>query len=59
VDGKIYLSGEDGEMFVIKAGKKFDLLSINKMGERLMATPALSGGMMFIRGEKHLFAVGR
>jgi len=29
------------------------------MGEALMATPALAGGMMIVRGERHLFAVGR
>jgi hypothetical protein len=29
------------------------------MGEPLMATPALAGGAMFVRGEKHLFAIQR
>jgi hypothetical protein len=29
------------------------------MGERLMATPALSGGSMFVRAERTLFAIGR
>jgi outer membrane protein assembly factor BamB len=58
-DGRIYLPSEDGDVFVVKAGKDFELLSTNSMGERLMATPALSGGSMFIRGEHNLFAVGR
>ena len=58
-DGRIYLSSEDGDIFVIQAGRQFKLLGRNPMGEPLMATPALAGGMMIVRGEKHLFAVGR
>lgn len=58
-DGKIYLPSEDGDVFVIKAGPEFKLLSTNTMGEPLMATPALSRGTMYIRGQHHLFAVGR
>ncbi|MBK5255230.1 MAG: PQQ-like beta-propeller repeat protein [Vicinamibacteria bacterium] len=58
-DGKLYLSGEDGDVFVIKAGHEFELLKRNPMGQPLMATPAISGDMMFVRGERDLFAVGR
>ena len=58
-DGRIYLSSEDGDIFVVKAGAEFQLLGTNPMGERLMATPALSDGRMYVRGEKNLFAVGR
>lgn len=57
-DGNIYLPSEDGEMFVVKAGPKFELLACNPMGELLMATPAISSGMMFVRTQHHLFAVG-
>ena len=58
-DGKLYLSGEDGDVFVIKAGPEFELLTRNPMGQPLMATPAISKGMMFVRGERELFAIGR
>jgi outer membrane protein assembly factor BamB len=58
-DGRIYLSSEDGDVFVVKAGKDFALLATNPMGERLMATPALSAGRMIIRAEHTLFAVSR
>jgi hypothetical protein len=57
-DGRIYLSSEDGDMTVVRAGRTFEIVSTNPMGEPLMATPALAGGQMFVRGEKHLFAVG-
>ncbi len=58
-DGKIYLSSEDGDMFVVRAGRTFELLAKNPMGEPLMATPALVGGTMLVRGERHVFAVAR
>jgi outer membrane protein assembly factor BamB/protein tyrosine phosphatase (PTP) superfamily phosphohydrolase (DUF442 family) len=58
-DDKIYLPSEDGEILVISAGEKFAHLKTNSMGELLMATPALSEGVMYIRTAQSLFAVGR
>jgi outer membrane protein assembly factor BamB len=58
-DGKIYLSNEDGEMLVIEAGPKFTHVATNSMGELLMATPALSDGVMYVRSSASLFAIGR
>ncbi|HSC27648.1 MAG TPA: PQQ-binding-like beta-propeller repeat protein [Vicinamibacterales bacterium] len=58
-DGKIYLSGEDGEMVVVAAGREFRHVATNSMGELIMATPALSGGVMYVRSAASLFAVGR
>ena len=58
-DGKIYLSSEDGDIFVVQAGRRFQVLATNPMGEPLMATPALSGRRMLVRGQRLLFAVGR
>jgi outer membrane protein assembly factor BamB len=56
-DGKIYLSSEDGDIFVVKAGPKYELLSANPMGEVLMATPAISEGIILVRGQHNLFAI--
>lgn len=58
-DGRIYLASEDGEMLVIAAGEKFNHLATNSMGELLMATPALSDGIMYVRSSASLFAIGR
>ena len=58
-DGKIYLSSEDGEILVIAAGEKFNQIATNSMGELLMATPALSEGVMYVRSSTSLFAIGR
>src|SRR3972149_12226461 len=56
-DGRIYLSSEDGDIFVVKAGPEFALVGKNPMGELLMATPAFVGDTMLVRGVEHLFAV--
>jgi CheY-like chemotaxis protein len=56
-DGKLYLASEDGELFVVKTGAKFELLATNPMGESLMATPAISDGKLIVRGRHHVFAI--
>jgi outer membrane protein assembly factor BamB len=58
-DGRIYLSSEDGDIFVVQTGRAFKLLGRYAMGEPLMATPALGDRTMYVRGEHHLFAIGR
>ena len=58
-DGKLYLSSEDGDVFIVRAGRKFEVIGKNSMGEPLMATPALVDRTMYIRGERHLFAIGQ
>jgi outer membrane protein assembly factor BamB len=57
-DGKIYLSSEDGDVFVVKAGPKYELLATNPVGEVMMATPAINSGKVIVRGVNHLFAFG-
>jgi outer membrane protein assembly factor BamB len=57
-DGKLYLSGEDGDILVIAAGAEFRHLATNPIGEPLMATPALSKGVMYVRSSGTLFAIG-
>lgn len=58
-DGKIYLSSEDGDVLVIAAGDKFSHVATNSIGELLMATPALSDGVMYVRSSSSLFAIGQ
>ena len=57
-EGKIYLSSEDGDVFVVKAGPKYELLAKNPVGEVMMATPAISDGLVIVRTVSHLFAFG-
>ena len=57
-DGKLYLASEDGDVFVVKAGRKFELLATNIMGQPLMATPAISDGLVILRTTDSVFAIG-
>lgn len=57
-DGRLYLASEDGDVFVVKAGRQYQLLSKNTMGQPLMATPALSQDMLILRGENAIYAIG-
>ncbi len=57
-DGKLYLLSEDGDVFVVKTGAKYELLSTNPVGEVMMASAAISDGLLIVRGINHLFAFG-
>jgi outer membrane protein assembly factor BamB len=57
-DGKLYLSSEDGDVFVVKTGRQYELLSRNTMSQPLMSTPALTDGMLILRGENAIYALG-
>ncbi|HJZ92046.1 MAG TPA: hypothetical protein VKE40_14320 [Gemmataceae bacterium] len=46
-------------MRVVKGGPKFEFLAVNPLGEVFMATTAISGGLLFVRTETQLIALGR
>ncbi len=56
-DGKIYISTEKGDVFVLKAGPSFEILAKNAMNDIIMATPAISPGTLFIRTQFHVYAI--
>lgn len=56
-NGYIYLPTEDGDVYVVKAGPKYELTGTNEMGEWMMATPAISDGILLIRTSGHLYAI--
>jgi len=58
-DGKIYFVSETGETIVVKAGRQPEILARNDLGERLIASPAISNGQLFIRSDGQLFAIGK
>jgi outer membrane protein assembly factor BamB len=59
VDGKVFFTNDEGETFVLRAGPTFELLHVNEIGERTLASPALVDGRWYIRTDRHLYAVGR
>src|SRR5262249_51566546 len=50
-DGKVYFTSKEGVIRVVAAGPEFRLLAANDMGEPVIASPAISGGEIFIRGQ--------
>jgi len=54
-DGKLYFTSEAGVVTVLLAGRNFTLLSKNPLGERTLASPAVSDDALFIRTAGHLW----
>ena len=58
-DGKIYVTYQDGSTYVLDANNKGKLLSTNKMGESIYATPVFVDGKILLRTGKHLYCIGK
>ena len=57
--GLVYFLSDDGITKVIRPGDTLDLVAENDLGEYCYASPAISQGQIFIRGEKNLWCVGK
>jgi outer membrane protein assembly factor BamB len=58
-DGRLYVTSEDGLTTVLKAGPAFEVLAENAVDEFTLSSPAVSNGQIFLRTDKHLYAIGR
>jgi len=56
-EGKILLTSDDGETFVIKAGPVHEVLGTNSIGEPCRTSIAIADGRLYLRGEQHLFCI--
>jgi outer membrane protein assembly factor BamB len=57
VTDRLYITNEDGHSYVLAKGREFKVIRENELGETVMATAAISGDVLYIRGRKHLFAI--
>jgi outer membrane protein assembly factor BamB len=57
VNGEVFFTNDDGETFVVKAGRQFNLLHKNTLGERTLASPALVDGVWYWRTASSLIAI--
>lgn len=57
--GRLYFANEDGDVFVVAAGRTFSLLETNSIGEMALSTPAIDGDMILFRGRGHVTAIAR
>jgi len=57
-NGHVYVSNNDGITSVLKAGTEFEAVSSNNLGERISASPAITGDAMIYRTDSHLYCIG-
>jgi outer membrane protein assembly factor BamB len=57
-DGRFYFPDDHGTIWVLKASDKFEVLQKNELGEECFSSPAISHGLLFVRGTEHLFCFG-
>ena len=58
-EGRVYLTSDRGVTTVIKPGPELEKIAENELGEFVSTSPALSQGQIFIRGDEHLFCIGK
>ena len=56
--GRLFTTAGDGRISVLTLGPKPEILAVNEMRERVYATPAISGGVLYVRTHSSLFAFG-
>jgi outer membrane protein assembly factor BamB len=56
--GFVAMTSEDGDTFMLKAGPAHEIAATNSIDEPVYSSPAIANGRIYIRGEKHLFAIG-
>jgi len=56
-DGKVLITSQDGDTYVVKAGSEHEILGTNPLGEQIFASLALAGDSIYIRAEKHLYRI--
>ncbi len=57
-DQKVYMVSETGETYVLRAGREPSILAQNDLGERMIASPAIADGRLFLRSDGTLFCIG-
>ena len=58
-NGLAYLLADDGTMKIVKPGPVLEVVAENKLAEFCYASPAIAHDQLFIRGENHLFCIGK
>lgn len=59
IDGKIFATSVAGDVFVFAADPTYRLIARNELGETVRATPAVADGRLYVRGERHLYCIGK
>lgn len=57
-NGLVYMPNDEGIITVIKPGAEFEMIAQNSIGEKMNASPAISNGKIYLRGDKHIYCIG-
>jgi len=57
-NGLVYMPNDEGTITVIKPGVTFEAIAKNSIGEKMNASPAISNGKIYLRGDKHIYCIG-
>ncbi|WP_321375789.1 PQQ-binding-like beta-propeller repeat protein [uncultured Draconibacterium sp.] len=58
-DGKVYLMDNDGVMRIYEFSRELKKVGENALGEMSGPTPAFADGRIYIRGDEHVFCIGK
>ena len=57
-NGLVYMPNDNGVITVIKPGSEFEMVAQNSIGEKMNASPAISKGKIYLRGDRHIYCIG-
>ena len=58
-DGKVFLVSQDGTVSVVSAAANWEILGVNALEDEVFATPAIGGGLIYVRTRNALYAFGK
>jgi outer membrane protein assembly factor BamB len=58
-DGRVYIASEDGQIYVVAAGPRYEVIAMNEMSTPVLATPAISEGRLLLRRQDQIMAIGK
>ena len=58
-EGLVHFLSDEGVTTIVRPGPKLQVVAVNELGEECYASPAISQGQIFLRGEEHLYCVGK
>jgi hypothetical protein len=59
IDGLVHFLSDEGVTTIVRPGPKFEVVATNPLGENCCTSPAVSQGQIFLRADKHLYAIGK
>ena len=56
-DGKVYIGTEDGDLWILKAGREKKVLNRINLGAPVYSSPITANGVLYVTSQTHLYAI--